>query len=279
MWRGVRPFTTGSSAALGERLDGLVGARPDDEGVQVAREDPRRIARSTRRARAATRRLAGQAGGRRARRPRPRRRPGSASRASRIQAPPSAPRADRGADGGPPTRLQLDRAVEQGRSSAALSSSPVMKCRVKRGMLGAVRVRALTWNLFHGRDFPPDPALFTWRSRLTRLPERDATHIQVNHDLLRRVRRAPRRRRLGRRAPTGMPAALGRPLAVACQAAAHRVLTSRNWLLPFTSAIARGTPTSSRPGRAGRTSRSSAEGRQIVERAIARPCASAPSAG
>ena len=31
---------------------------------------------------------------------------------------------------------------------------------------GALRV--LSWNLFHGRDFPPDPALRTLRSRLLR---------------------------------------------------------------------------------------------------------------
>jgi endonuclease/exonuclease/phosphatase family metal-dependent hydrolase len=42
----------------------------------------------------------------------------------------------------------------------------------------------LSWNLFHGRDFPPDPALRTWRSRLLRLSERNATHVQVNRPLL-----------------------------------------------------------------------------------------------
>jgi endonuclease/exonuclease/phosphatase family metal-dependent hydrolase len=42
----------------------------------------------------------------------------------------------------------------------------------------------LSWNLFHGRDFPPDPALRTWRSRLWRLSERNATHEQVNRSLL-----------------------------------------------------------------------------------------------
>ena len=37
-------------------------------------------------------------------------------------------------------------------------------------------MRVLSWNLYHGRDFPPDPALFTWRSRLLRddRAERDA---------------------------------------------------------------------------------------------------------
>ena len=45
-------------------------------------------------------------------------------------------------------------------------------------------MRVLSWNLYHGRDFPPDPALFTWRSRLLRLTERNATHAQVNRPLL-----------------------------------------------------------------------------------------------
>ena len=44
-------------------------------------------------------------------------------------------------------------------------------------------VGVLTWNLFHGRDFPPNPGLRTWRSRLLRTEERDATHAQVNRSL------------------------------------------------------------------------------------------------
>ncbi|MGB7589566.1 MAG: hypothetical protein WBM00_12770, partial [Solirubrobacterales bacterium] len=43
---------------------------------------------------------------------------------------------------------------------------------------------AICWNLFHGRDFPPDPALLTWRSRLLGISERNSTHIQVNRNLL-----------------------------------------------------------------------------------------------
>ena len=42
---------------------------------------------------------------------------------------------------------------------------------------------AIAWNLFHGRDFPPDPALRSWRSRLLRFDERNETHVQVNRDL------------------------------------------------------------------------------------------------
>ncbi len=44
-------------------------------------------------------------------------------------------------------------------------------------------MRLLTWNLLHGRDHPPNRGLETWRSRLTRRPERDATHVQVNESL------------------------------------------------------------------------------------------------
>src|SRR5215212_3786382 len=58
--------------------------------------------------------------------------------------------------------------------SSAVSSAPVRKCFV---------MRVLSWNLYHGRDFPPDEALFTLRSRLLRATERNATHAQVNRPL------------------------------------------------------------------------------------------------
>jgi len=45
-------------------------------------------------------------------------------------------------------------------------------------------VRAISWNLFHGRDLPPDPTLGTWRSRIFGVEERGATHVQVNRSLL-----------------------------------------------------------------------------------------------
>ena len=47
-----------------------------------------------------------------------------------------------------------------------------------------ILVRALSWNLFHGRDHPPDHALGTWRSRLFGVTERGDTHAQVNRPLL-----------------------------------------------------------------------------------------------
>ena len=44
-------------------------------------------------------------------------------------------------------------------------------------------MRVLSWNLYHGRDFPPDEALFTLRSKFLRVTERNETHVQVNRVL------------------------------------------------------------------------------------------------
>jgi endonuclease/exonuclease/phosphatase family metal-dependent hydrolase len=46
-------------------------------------------------------------------------------------------------------------------------------------------MRVLSWNLFHGRDHPPNAELFTLRSRLLRIAESDGTYAQVNRPLLR----------------------------------------------------------------------------------------------
>jgi endonuclease/exonuclease/phosphatase family metal-dependent hydrolase len=106
-----------------------------------------------------------------------------------------------------------------------------MKSRLaKRRILRRVRFTAFAWNLFHGRDFPPDPALLTWRSRLLRVGERNATHVQVNRDLL------PEFAELLAGADWDVallqecPPRFAAPLARACGAEAHRVLTSRNSL-------------------------------------------------
>ena len=103
-------------------------------------------------------------------------------------------------------------------------------------------VRVLTWNLFHGRDAPPDKALRTLRSRLRRTPEHDDTHIQVNRDLYDEfaaiLRDTPWDVALLQECPPRWAA----PLARDCKAQVHRSLTSRNWLLPLTSAVARRNP-------------------------------------
>jgi endonuclease/exonuclease/phosphatase family metal-dependent hydrolase len=105
-----------------------------------------------------------------------------------------------------------------------------------------VQFTTISWNLFHGRDFPPDPALFTWRSRLLRISERNETHVQVNRDLsaefASRLAGAEWDVALLQETPPRYAA----PLARACGAEPHRVLTSRNSLAPLRTLAARLNP-------------------------------------
>jgi endonuclease/exonuclease/phosphatase family metal-dependent hydrolase len=103
-------------------------------------------------------------------------------------------------------------------------------------MIGGLRV--LTWNLFHGRDFPPDPALRTLRSRLTGRPERGATHLQLNRELFGEFAALLAAAEWDVALLQECPPRWAPGLAVACRATGHRVLTARNWLLPVTSALA-----------------------------------------
>jgi endonuclease/exonuclease/phosphatase family metal-dependent hydrolase len=91
-----------------------------------------------------------------------------------------------------------------------------------------VELTAISWNLFHGRDFPPDPALFTWRSRLLRATERNATHVQVNRDLLGELCHLLAGAEWDVALLQECPPRYWAPLADACAAEAHGVLTSRN---------------------------------------------------
>jgi endonuclease/exonuclease/phosphatase family metal-dependent hydrolase len=105
-----------------------------------------------------------------------------------------------------------------------------------------VRFTALAWNLFHGRDSPPDPALFTWRSRLLGVSERNASHLQVNRDLLGEfaglLAAAAWDVALLQECPPRFAAALAR----ACDAEPHLALSSRNSLAPLRALAARLNP-------------------------------------
>ena len=101
-----------------------------------------------------------------------------------------------------------------------------------------MRLRVLTWNLFHGRDFPPNPALFTRRSKLWRVTERDETHAQVNRDLFAAFAGAITAADWDVALLQECPPRWSRFLAHASAADGHQALTSRNWALPFTSAFA-----------------------------------------
>jgi endonuclease/exonuclease/phosphatase family metal-dependent hydrolase len=105
-----------------------------------------------------------------------------------------------------------------------------------------VEFTAVGWNLFHGRDFPPDPGLFTWRSRLLRSEERNQTHVQVNRDLTAEFAAMLAAAEWDVALLQECPPRFAAPLASACRAEAHRVLTSRNSLGALRGAAARLNP-------------------------------------
>jgi len=108
--------------------------------------------------------------------------------------------------------------------------------------MGVTELRALTWNLFHGRDHPPNRALDTWRSRLLRVTERDATHAQVNRDLQREFAAVLAGAGWDLALLQECPPRWATPLAAATGAEAHLVLTSRNRLGSLRARLARLNP-------------------------------------
>lgn len=105
-----------------------------------------------------------------------------------------------------------------------------------------MELTVLSWNLFHGRDFPPDPGLRTWRSRLLRLETRNATHLQVNRDLTAEFATVLSRAEWDVAMLQECPPRFAEPLARACGAEAHRTLTSRNQLGALRGLLARQNP-------------------------------------
>src|SRR4029078_5157026 len=108
--------------------------------------------------------------------------------------------------------------------SAAVSSSPVRKC---------LAMRVLSWNLYHGRAFPPDEALFTLRSRLLRITERDETHVQVNRLLRDEFAGWIAGREWDVAILQEAPPLWFRAIGVRARASGVRVLTSRNVVPPL----------------------------------------------
>ncbi len=101
---------------------------------------------------------------------------------------------------------------------------------------------AIAWNLFHGRDFPPDPTLRSWRSRLLRFDERNETHVQVNRDLTTEFATLLAGAAWDVALLQECPPRFAAPLARACSAEWHRALTSRNSLGPLRGLLARQNP-------------------------------------
>ena len=123
----------------------------------------------------------------------------------------------------------------------------------------------MTWNVFHGRDFPPDPSLLTWRSRLLRKTERDATHVQVNRDLSARFERTIAGASWDVLLLQEFPPRWAESLASACGAEHHLVLTSRNQLPRISAALADFSPDLIASNEGG-SNMTMARGDQIVER-------------
>jgi endonuclease/exonuclease/phosphatase family metal-dependent hydrolase len=105
-----------------------------------------------------------------------------------------------------------------------------------------MELTALSWNLFHGRDYPPDPKLRTWRSRLLRLEERNETHVQVNRDLTAEFATLLASWEWDVALLQECPPRFAGPLARACRAEWHRTLTSRNSFGPLRTLLARQNP-------------------------------------
>jgi endonuclease/exonuclease/phosphatase family metal-dependent hydrolase len=105
-----------------------------------------------------------------------------------------------------------------------------------------VELTTIAWNLFHGRDYPPDPELRTWRSRLLRFEERSDTHVQVNRDLTEEFAGLLSATAWDLALLQECPPRFMEPLARACGAEAHRALTSRNALGPLRGLLARQNP-------------------------------------
>jgi len=105
-----------------------------------------------------------------------------------------------------------------------------------------VDIRVLTWNLYHGRDGPPHPALYTRRAEWTRETQRNDTHVQVNRDLFDEFSELLAGADWDVALLQECPPRWVRPLAKECRAESYRSLTSRNWVLPMTGWLARHNP-------------------------------------
>lgn len=107
-----------------------------------------------------------------------------------------------------------------------------------------MEVRALSWNLFHGRDAPPEADLLTWRSRLLRTTERSSSHAQVNRDLFDAFAQILSDAEWNVALLQECPPRWAERLAIECRAQAHLVPTSRNLpvLSPLQSLAARLNP-------------------------------------
>ncbi len=102
----------------------------------------------------------------------------------------------------------------------------------------------MTWNVFHGRDWPPEEALQhrAHKGNCSRGPIRGKEYEQVNWDLFDEFASIIAGASWDVAFFQEFPPSWKRKMAEACGADAHRALSGRNWLQPLTSIIGRRRP-------------------------------------
>ncbi len=102
----------------------------------------------------------------------------------------------------------------------------------------------MTWNLFHGRDWPPEPALQVraHKGNFRRGPRLGEKYEQVNWDLFDEFASMISGVDWDVSLFQEFPPSWKSRLASACDAEAHRALSGRNWFQPITSRIGRWRP-------------------------------------
>jgi endonuclease/exonuclease/phosphatase family metal-dependent hydrolase len=102
----------------------------------------------------------------------------------------------------------------------------------------------MTWNVFHGRDWPPEPELQVraHKGNCRRGPRLGNRYEQTNWDLFDRFASLIRGIDWDVVLFQEFPPAWKRRMAEACGAEAHRAFSGRNWFQPLTSLIGRWRP-------------------------------------
>jgi endonuclease/exonuclease/phosphatase (EEP) superfamily protein YafD len=102
----------------------------------------------------------------------------------------------------------------------------------------------MTWNVFHGRDWPPEPELQVraHKGNCRRGPRRGKRYEQTNWDLFDHFASLIQGIDWDVALFQEFPPIWKEKMAAACGAEAHRALSGRNWFQPVTSLIGRWRP-------------------------------------
>ena len=102
----------------------------------------------------------------------------------------------------------------------------------------------MTWNVFHGRDWPPEPELQVraHKGNFRRGPRLGERYEQTNWDLVDRFADLIRGIEWDIALFQEFPPSWKERMAAACGAEAHRAFSGRNWFQPLTSLIGRWRP-------------------------------------